>query len=205
MVSGKPVSLSDLNSVAVKGVPWAFFVSALRFGTNSLVANETLVTKVYLPRLVFPLASVCSQMFDFAVAGVMISLFLAVGGVGVSVHLLWLPILIGLLIILAASLAIILSAATLFFRDVRYIVEVFLTFAVFFTPVFYDSALFGRWAPILLLNPVSPLLEGISTMVVLHQSPSLPWTSYSLIVTGCLLAAALKAFANLEPFFAENV
>src|SRR5262245_25749250 len=63
-LSGKPLALLDLTTVAVKAAPWAFFVSALRFGTNSLVANEDLVTKIYMPRLVFPLAAVGSQLFD---------------------------------------------------------------------------------------------------------------------------------------------
>src|SRR5262245_40813865 len=115
-VSGNSVLWSDLASVAVKAAPWAFFVSALRFGTNSLVANTNLVTKIYLPRLVFPLAAVFSQLFDFLVAGVVVSLFLVIAGVGLSVQLLWLPLLVGLLIILAAALAIIFSAGSLFFR-----------------------------------------------------------------------------------------
>src|SRR5262249_31954229 len=69
-VSGKPFTESDLTSVAVKAAPWAFFVSALRVGTNSLVANANLVTKIYLPRLVFPLSAVLSALFDFAIAAV---------------------------------------------------------------------------------------------------------------------------------------
>jgi ABC-type polysaccharide/polyol phosphate export permease len=173
-VSQTPLALSDLTSVAVKAAPWAFFVSALRrFGTNSLVAHANLVTKIYLPRLIFPLAAVFSQLFDFLVAAAVVSAFLLVAQVGLSVYLLWLPLLVGSLIMLAAALAIIFSAASLFFRDVKYIVEVFLTFAIFFTPVFYDSAMFGEWTPLLLVNPVSPLLEGISTTVILHRSPSL--------------------------------
>jgi lipopolysaccharide transport system permease protein len=197
--------VSDLTSVAVKAAPWAFFVSALRFGTNSLVANTNLVTKIYMPRLVFPLAAVFSQLFDFLVAGVVISLFLLVTGVGVSVYILWLPLLITSLVFLAAALAIIFSAASLFFRDVKYIVEVLLSFAIFFTPVFYEASLFGRWEPLLLTNPVSPLLEGIAATVILRQSPSLFWLSYSFIVTGVLFIAALLMFRKLEPFFAESI
>jgi lipopolysaccharide transport system permease protein len=204
-VSGSAISLTDLSSVAVKAVPWAFFVSALRFGTSSLVANANLVTKIYLPRLVFPLAAVFSQLFDFLVAGVVVSLLLVVTRAGLSVQLLWLPLFVGLLIILAAALAIIFSAASLFFRDVKYIVEVFLTFAIFFTPVFYESSLFGRWASLLLINPVSPLLEGIATTVILHRSPSLPWLFYSFVSTGVLFMVALAMFRKLEPFFAESV
>ncbi len=204
-VSRTPLALSDLTSVTVKAVPWAFFVSALRFGTNSLIANTNLVTKIYLSRLVFPLAAVFSQLLDFFVASVVVGLFLAVAQVGLSVHLLWLPLLVGPLIILAAALAIMCSAASLFLRDVKYIVEVFLTFAIFFTPVFYESSLFGHLAPLLLVNPVSPLLEGISTTVILHRSPSLPWLSYSLVFTGVFFVGAFAMFKKLDPLFAESV
>lgn len=205
MVSGKSFALSDLTSVAVKAAPWAFFVSAFRFGSNSLISNVNLVTKIYLPRLIFPLAAVVSQLFDFLVAIVIVSLLLIITGTGLSLYLLWLPLLIGALIILAAAHAIIFSAATLFFRDVKYIVEVILTFAIFFTPVFYESSLFGEWAPLLLINPVSPILESISATVVLHQGPSLLWLSYSLVCTAVLFTGALVMFRKLEPFFAENI
>jgi lipopolysaccharide transport system permease protein len=88
---------------------------------------------------------------------------------------------------------------------VKYIVEVLLSFAIFFTPVFYEASLFGRWEPLLLTNPVSPLLEGIAATVILRQSPSLFWLSYSFIVTGVLFIAALLMFRKLEPFFAESI
>ena len=187
--SGTPLAMSDFTSVTVKAAPWAFFVSALRFGTNSLVTNANLVTKIYLPRLIFPLAAVFSQLIDFLI----------------SVYLLWLPVLLLSLIVLAMALAILFSAASLFFRDVKYLVEVFLTFAIFFTPVFYDSALFGRWAPVLLVNPVSPLLEGLSTTVILHQGPPVLWIVYSLFMTALLFTASVLMFRKLEPFFAESV
>src|SRR4051812_10725463 len=55
LLSGKPLALEDVASVSVRAVPWAFFVSSLRFATNSLISNSTLVTKIYLPREIFPL------------------------------------------------------------------------------------------------------------------------------------------------------
>ena len=69
----------------------------------------------------------------------------------------------------------IISAASLFFRDVGYIVEVFLTFGIFFTPVFYDVRMFGDKGKWLLLNPCAPLLDGLSTCMVRHRvtGPSL--------------------------------
>jgi ABC-type polysaccharide/polyol phosphate export permease len=204
-VSGKPLALTDVGLVAVKAAPWAFFVASLRFGTNSLISQTTLVTKIYLPRLVFPLAAVLSQLFDFLVAVVVLTLLLAFAGVGLSLQLFWLPILVITLTILASASVILLSATALFFRDVRFIVEVLLTFAIFFTPIFYESSLFGDWAPLLLLNPVSPLMEGISSVVILQNSPSLLWISYSFVFTTLLLTIALAVFKKLEPFFAESI
>jgi homopolymeric O-antigen transport system permease protein len=204
-VSGTPLALSDLTSVAVKSAPWAFFVAALRFGTNSLITNANLVTKVYMPRLAFPISAVCGQLLDFLIAGIVIALLLVAARAGISIHLLWLPALVGCLILLAVGFAVISSAASLFFRDVKYLVDVFLTFAIFFTPVFYESSLFGSWAPLILVNPISPLLEAISATVIQHHSPSLPWLCYSFSFTALLCAASLAMFSKLEPLFAESV
>src|SRR6266446_1471999 len=82
-VSDQTLNATDIASVAVKAVPWAFFVSSIRFATNSLIANRELVTKVYLPREIFPVASVLSQFVDFAVAAVVLTIVLAVMRVGV--------------------------------------------------------------------------------------------------------------------------
>jgi lipopolysaccharide transport system permease protein len=205
MLSGKPLQLLDVTSVAVKAAPWAFFVSALRFGTLSLVSNQDLVTKIYMPRLTFPLSSVGSQLFDFMVASIVIALILAFSHVGVSLHLLWLPLLVVSLILLACGFAIVSSAASLFYRDVRFIVEVFLTFAIFFTPVFYEPEMFGRWGGLLMLNPVSPILEGLSAAVVHHRNPSLGWLGYSVAFTVVLFCIAVIRFKKSEPFFAENI
>jgi len=204
-LSGSPMKLTDLTSVTVKAAPWAFLVASLRFGTNSLVSNTSLVTKIYLPRLIFPLAAVASQLIDFLVATGIIVILLALAGAGVSLNILWVPFLLLGIVMLAVGLAILLSAASLFFRDVKYIVEVLLTFAIFFTPVFYESSLLGRWAPLLLLNPVSPLLEALSTAVVEHRSPGGPWLAYSFSVATVLLIGSVLAFKKLEPLFAESV
>ncbi len=203
--SGTPLAKADIAAVAVKAAPWAFFVAALRFGTNSLIASANLLTKIYLPRLIFPMAAVLSQLFDFVVASGAILILLALLGVGVSFQLLWLPVLLGLLFLLAVSCAILLSAGSLFFRDVKYIVEIILTFAIFFTPVLYEASMMGKWQPLILLNPVAPILEGLTTTVIKHGAPSLPWLLYSGVWACGLLLIALTMFRRLEPYFAESV
>lgn len=204
-VSGKPVALSQLMTVALKALPWSFFVASVRFSTNSLAANSDLVTKIFFPRAVFPVSAVLSQLFDFAVASAVVVVLLAAGGVGWSIHLLWVPALLGLLLLQTMGLALLLSAANLFFRDVKYIVEVFLTFAIFFTPVFYEAQMFGRWERFMMLNPVAPILEGLKACVIDHQPPSLGWTLYSAAIAISLGWIAPLIFERLEPKFAESV
>ncbi len=205
MLSGRPLVADDVASVMVRAVPWAFFVSSIRFGTMSLIANTSLVTKIALPRQVFPVAAMLSQLVDFVVASLVLIVALAVLHVGVSMQLVWLPWLIAMLVVLTTGLSIVLSAASLFFRDVKYLVEITITFAIFFTPVFYETKMFGRWATVLLLNPIAPLLEGISDVVVRHTAPSLPWLGYSSVCAVAVLLSGIAIFQRLEPYFAESV
>lgn len=205
LLSGTPLQLADVASVSVRAVPWAFFVSSIRFATNSLIVNTTLVTKIYFPREILPMAAMLSQLVDFAVASAVLVVVLAFLRVGVSVQLLWVPVLVAILVLLTTGAAILLSAASLFFRDVKYLVEVFLTFAIFFTPVFYEASMFRQWSTVLMLNPVAPLLEGFANVVVRHMAPPLPWIGYSAAFALLTFFGAQSVFQRLEPYFAESV
>lgn len=204
-VSGQTLDWADIATVCVKAVPWAFFVASVRFSTQSLIANTNLVTKIYFPRELFPLAATLAQLFDLAVASIALAAILAIGGVGVSLQLLWVPVLLLLLVVFVLALGILLSALALFFRDVKFIVEVLLTFGIFFTPVFYDVGMFGEWAAVLLLNPLAPILEGLSAAIVEHRAPAPEWLLYSAVVSLLGLVLAHRIFRNLEPAFAENI
>jgi len=205
MLSGKPMDLAQLASVSVKAIPWAFFVGSIRFSTNSLTSNMNLVTKIYFPREVFPLSAMLANFFDFIVASAVLIVILTLAGIGVSIHLVWLPVLLVLLIFLTAGLGMILACANLFFRDVKYIVEVILTFGIFFTPVFYEADMFGEWASILLLNPIGAILESINAVVVLHHLPDILWLAYSAVWAVGGLFIAWVIFHKAEFAFAENI
>ena len=205
LLSGKPVGVSDFAAISIKSVPWAFFVSSVRFSTNSLVGNANLVSKIYFPRAVFPIASVFSQLFDFLIAAFLLIIVLGFLRIGLSIHFLWVPVLLALLFVFTMSIGILFSAANLFFRDVKYLVEVILTFAIFVTPVFYDVSLFGKWADLLLLNPVAPILEGLTATVIYHHSPQVNWILYSTAVTLVLTLFAVAFFRRAESLFAERI
>lgn len=204
-VSQSEMTPDDIASVAVRSVPWAFIVGSIRFATASLVTNTSLVTKVYFPKEIFPLAAVFSTAFDFTVAAATLAVLLVLLGVGVSVQLLWVPVLILVLLVLLCGLSLLLSSASLFFRDVKYIVEVLLTFGIFLTPVFFSVDLVGEFRSLMLLNPAAPILEAFDAVIVQQRAPELAWLLYSFGFGALLLLAGYVSFKKLEPAFAESI
>jgi lipopolysaccharide transport system permease protein len=204
-VSGKPMVISDVVTVSIKALPWSFFVGSIRFATNSLMGNSNLVAKIYFPKEIFPIAAVFSNLFDFVIAGSFLAVILIIAQIGWSNHVLWVPVLIIMLIILAIGIGLLLSALNLFFRDIKYLVEVLLTFGIFFTPVFYEAEMFGKWSSLLLLNPVAPILEAFNACIVLHHSPDFRWLAYSTVFSCLLINVSYLFFKRLESTFAENI
>jgi lipopolysaccharide transport system permease protein len=221
--AGRPLHTADVSSVLVKAIPWAFFVGAIGFSAASLLSNIQLVTKVYLPREVFPVAATLAQAFDAAISAIAAAVVLPFLGVSFTWALAWVPLLAVLLFLFTTAVGLFLSCANLFFRDVKYIVQVLLTFGIFFTPVLFDAAMFGEKGSVLvMLNPLSPFLEGFRLAIVeghhLHQSLTvvgaagqsiLVWSPWYLLYAvvwsvGGLLAASIT-FHRLEFVFAEFI
>jgi homopolymeric O-antigen transport system permease protein len=205
VASGKPMEYEALVSVMVKSLPWAFFAGSIRTAASSLLANSNLVTKIYFPREVFPFSSVLAQLFDFAVAASLLVIVIALSGLSVGIQIFWLPVLLLLLVLLTAGWGLFLSCAALFFRDVKYIVEIVMTFGILFTPVFYEASMFGEWSYLLLLNPVGSILEAINDVVVLNPPPDPFWLFYSSVWALGSFFLAWFIFDKAESGFAESI
>lgn len=222
-LSGSPMVTEEISGMAVKAVGWSYFVGALGFAVASLTGNMTLVSKIYFPREVLPLSATLAQTFDTAVGAVALAAVLPFLGVTLSLQLLWvLPVAVLLLLFTAAS-GLFLSCANLFFRDVKYIVRVLITFGIFFTPVFFEPADFGAvGAQLLMLNPLGPMLEALRLAVVEGHdllrplvAPTsgggemviwAPWhLAYSTAWTLGLLLGSTLLFHRAEFKFAEYV
>ena len=217
--SGRGLAPGQIAGMAVKAVPWAFFVGCLNVATPSLVSNVSLVTKIYFPREVLPLSAILAQTFDSLIGGVIVLAILPFLGVTWSFELLWIPLLLVMLWFLALSLGLFLSCANIFFRDVKYLVQVFLTFGIFITPVMLDATMYGpKGSRIMMLNPVAPILEGMRLVVVHHHNLIYPrlapgqflfWRPWYLLYVamwafGGLVVSAL-IFHRAERRFAELV
>lgn len=221
-VSGEHLDLATLGGIALKAVPWAFFVGAVGTATNSLTGNITLVTKIYFPREVLPLAAVGAQAFDSAISGLTVAIALPFLGGQLTPSVLWTPLVLLLTAVLTVGVCLFLACANLFFRDVKYLVQVVLMFGIFVTPVFFEPAMLGaRGSQLVMLNPLAPLLEGLRLSllaghnlwqpltVVQHGVAVLAWSPWWLAysgawaVGGLVLATAL--FHRLQYLFAEYV
>ena len=174
-MGGGHVAMQEIAGMAVKALPWAFFVGAIGFATSSLTGNLPLVSKIYFPREVLPLSATCAQAFDSTIGAVTVAIALPFLGVHYGLTALWAPVLALLIFCVTAGAALFLGCANLFFRDVKYIVQVLLTFGIFFTPVFFEPRMFGPLgARLMMLNPLAPLLEGLRLSVVMGHDLLVP-------------------------------
>jgi homopolymeric O-antigen transport system permease protein len=205
LVSNTTLHVTDLAAVAVRSLPWAFTVSALRFATNSLALNEELVTKIYFPKEVIPLSAVAASAFDVAIASCALTLMLVLVGTPLTWNLLWVPVLVLTLLTLVIGAGFVFSAAGLFFRDVKFIVEIMLTFGIFFTPVFYRADLFGPKGVYFMFNPLAPIIESLDSVIIKGLAPDLFWLSYSMAFAILLCVGGYAFFKRLEPMFAEMI
>jgi lipopolysaccharide transport system permease protein len=221
-ISGQTLHQVDIANIAIKGVGWAFFVGALGFATASLVGNSSLVTKIYFPREVLPLSSVGAQSFDTSIGLLTLLIILPLLGVRVHASLVWVPLLLLLLVLFTTGVSLFLSCANLFFRDVKYIVQVVLMFGIFFTPIFFEPAMLGaKGAHLAMINPLTGILEGLRLSVVDGRNLLYPitevvngversvWTPWELVYSAaCAVIAVLGAammFRRLQHLFAEYV
>lgn len=205
LASGTQISMEDVSSVAIRSVPWAFTVSSIRFGSSCLIGNSALVTKIYFPKEVFPIAAVGSSLFDFLIASVPLAILVALAGGQLSINLLWVPILLIVLSMIILGIVFLVSAASLFFRDVKYLVEVFLTFGIFVTPVFFSTTMFGPYGAYMMFNPLAPVFEGLDASIIGARPPDLFWLAYSLIIGLLAIIGGYAFFKRLEPAFAESI
>jgi ABC-type polysaccharide/polyol phosphate export permease len=175
-LSGSELEPDAIAGLAVKSIPWAFFVGAIQVSSQSLIGNMNLVTKIYFPREVLPLAGILAQGFDSSLGALALAVVLPLF-LGVTPHLtmLWVIPLAAALVLFTTGCALLLSCANVFFRDVKYIVQVLLTFGIFFTPVFFEPEMFGAaGAKIMMLNPLAPILEGLRLSVIVGHDLQTP-------------------------------
>ncbi len=184
-------------------LPWTFFANGMAQGGQSLVNQQHLLTKVYLPRLFVPAACVGGGLVDFAISFGVYGVILAWYGIVPSWQIVFLPLLVALTVTAALGFAFTLSALTVSYRDFRYLVPFMVQIMMYLSPVVYPVSLVPeRYHWILALNPMAGIIDGYRAAIL-----GRPWNWTTLGIStasACvLLVFGLFHFRRTERKFAD--
>jgi lipopolysaccharide transport system permease protein len=186
-------------------LPWMLFASAISHSANSVVSAAHLITKVYFPRLIIPMASIGSALVDFAVASSVLLVLMLYYGVYPGPGFVLIPLLVMGTVVMALGVGLLIAALNVAYRDFRYVVPFMLQLWFFLTPVVYPVSIVpSQWQWLLHLNPMTGLIDGFRA-ALLNRTFGWMNLAVSCGVAGVTLIIAVIYFLRTERNFADIV
>jgi lipopolysaccharide transport system permease protein len=187
-------------------LPWTFFAASISFGAASLVNNLSLVTKIYLPREILPLAAIGAAAVDFFVASLVFVVMATFYRVPVGISLVSLPFLLLIQVILTIGVVLLLAALMVRFRDIRFVVPLLIQLWMYATPIIYPVALVPEaWLWLYMLNPMAALIESYRAVILLGQWPQWQYVAVAAVTSIILAVGAYHYFKRSEGVFADVI
>jgi lipopolysaccharide transport system permease protein len=187
-------------------VPWILFTTGTTDMVNSLVINMNLVSKIYFPREVLPLGALLARLLDFAIAGTLLIILMVIYRIPfLSIHLLFLPLLLATQLALSLGLGLAGAAMNVFYRDITHLYVLGLQIWLYATPIIYPvSVIPEKFQPFYFLNPMAGVIEGYRA-VLLQQQPPEPYLWLSALIAAIVFMAGFWFFKRVEFQFADVV
>jgi lipopolysaccharide transport system permease protein len=187
-------------------LPWQLFASAVTSSSNSLAANQHLISKVSFPRIILPVSAVAVSLLDFVVGSVALLGMLALYNAVLTAAVLVLPVLALVTIAAALGLGLWVSALSVRYRDVRHALPFLIQVGMFATPVVYSASLVAEsWRTLYAVNPMVGVVEGFRWAVLGSGTASGAMIGLSVAVTAGLLISGLSFFRQAERTFADVI
>lgn len=186
-------------------LPWTFFSNAVTASGNSLVGSSHLITKVYFPRLVIPVAAVCAGIVDFLIAFAILVLMMFWYQTGFSIQIFMLLPLMFLTLTLAVGVGIFMSALNVKYRDIRFALPFLMQIWMFVTPIIYPTSLVPeKWRLLLAINPLVGVIEGFRAALF---GGKFDWKLIiiSFLISILILAISVVIFRRMEKEFADII
>lgn len=186
-------------------IPWVFFTAVVGAG-NCVWINGGIIKKVYFPREILPISVASAGLINFFISCIIILIFVLFGGVGLSINLIWLPIIAIIQYMFSLGLLFIISSIDVYVRDLEYIVQFIVNLVFYATPILYPSTMFPekyRW--VLYLNPMSHLVDAYRAIFYYKTMPNLTSLLIVFLVSFFILILGYIIFKKLERGFAEEV
>jgi lipopolysaccharide transport system permease protein len=188
-------------------LPWQLFSNSIVDGCNSLVNNASLISKIYFPRILIPIAQIMVHFLEFAITGgLLVALALLMGDLKAT-HLLCLPFFILLLSALSLAISFWLSALTVKYRDFRIVVPFLVQFGIFISPVGYGTFIIPeKWLWLYFLNPMTGIIDGFRWSFFGISYPQM-WSAIitSTLLTCIMLWTGFCYFRKMERSFADQI
>jgi len=187
-------------------VAWTYFANGLLLGSESLVSNSALVSKIYFPRIFMPAGVLAAGFVDLSISLVILFVIVFAAGLVPSAAVLMLPLLIAIMVAAALGVTAGLSALNVRYRDVRYVIPFAIQMWLFATPIAYPSSLIGEpWRTLSAINPMVGVVEGFRWATLGTADAPLELIGISAVSALVLLVAGLAYFDRVERTFADYI
>ena len=187
-------------------LPWMYFSSALQGATNTIVENQRVITKVYFPRVLLPLAATVSGLVDFAASLMLFLGMMVFYGIRPSAALLLFPAFLLLGMLTALGVGLWLSALNAVYRDVRYVLPFLVQFWMFISPVAYPSSLVpAKWQWVYALNPMTGVIDGFRWSLTGSGTPPGAMLVVSATAVVAILLGGIVFFQKMETTIVDVV
>ncbi len=188
-------------------LPWTWFTTSIIQGTSCVLANAGIVKKVYFPREILPISVVTSGLINYLISFIIIILFLLFSGIGLSIYIVFIPLIILIQFILSLGILLITCAINVYIRDAEYIITFFVNMLFYATPILYSQEIFANspigW--IFKVNPLAVVITGYRDILFNKTMPNFISIFIVLLFSVLLLLIGVAIFRKLEKGFAEEI
>lgn len=188
-------------------VPWLFFSTALTGGSSCIIVQKDLIKKIYFPRLVLPVSFVISQFINMLLTFIVIFIVIIISGIGINfIALTYLPVIMLVEFILALGIVTLVSAITVYLKDLEYILGIVSMAWMYMTPILYDITLIPeKFRSLYMLNPMTPIIIAYRDVLYYKKIPEIETLGLGIILGIVVLVIGIFAFKKLNKRFAEEL
>lgn len=188
-------------------IPWIFFNSSVSGGTTCIINQKDMVKKIYFPREILPIAHVTCQFVNMLLSLIVVFAVLIISGKGVSLSaLVYMPLIMIAEYVLAISITMIVSALTVYLRDLEHIIVILTMAWQFLTPVMYSIDMVPEnMRKVFNINPMTPIIVAYRDILYYKQAPELTTLLHGFLFSIVLLFVGWLIFGHMKKHFAEEM
>ncbi|WP_252221703.1 MULTISPECIES: ABC transporter permease [unclassified Clostridium] len=187
-------------------IPWIFFTTAIQGSSSCIISNKDLIKKIYFPRIIIPISVVNSAFMNMLFSMVIVFIALLVSGIGLSKYVIFLPVIMAIGYLFTLGLSFLLSALTVYFRDLEHILGIIIMGWFYATPIVYTVDMIPeKYLSIFNLNPMVQIMQVYREILYYKQMPNFNGLGSIIIYSLIMIIIGYTIFQKLQKGFAEEL